>query len=515
MRPFPPSATFTPFVSRTFLVKFSSVLSWSFSIGKLHHLAGTRDEYTINLEPELDSKENALQISTVILNIRNITVDNVVQALKHDEFCSKCQPTSNLVEVLLHKFKDDWKSALGIFHWAKMQSGYKHNTSSFEMMVDILGKMKQMNQMLDIVKEMQKVSNVTLETIAKVMRRLVAAKKWGDAIDIFDDMGSFGLEKNTDTMNLLLDTLCKEKKVEVARDVYLKLKDQIIPDKYTFNILVSGWCNSRRMDEAMWTIEEMKDHGFHPSVVTYTTILKAYCKQSKFSKAYDVLDEMITSGSPPNIVTYTTMMSYLVRSYKPDKALSIVDKMKVYGCKPDTVFYNCLINTLGKLGKVQEAYQVFGFEMQNEGVNRNSSTYNTMISLLCTHSREQEALDVLKEMENSDLGPDILTYYPLLKLYFKTKKIDQIKALLNDIVFKHRLCLDLDAYTLLIHGFYSLGEIEWACNLLDEMTCRDIIPRIHTLNLIMDEACQKRMDGRVEKIKNLIEQIKVPSTKFC
>nr|ABN09788.1 hypothetical protein MtrDRAFT_AC152184g38v2 [Medicago truncatula] len=80
--------------------------------------------------------------------------------------------------------------------------------------------MKAMEKMREILEEMRQESLIALDTIAK---------------------------KNTESMNVLLDTLCKEKFVEQAREIYLELKHYVAPNAHTFNILIHGWCNIRRL----------------------------------------------------------------------------------------------------------------------------------------------------------------------------------------------------------------------------------------------------------------------------
>lgn len=516
VQPFLVSAICPPFLSKILgALDFSTLSLPSLPIGKANHLVGSnlypeeqRNKYWNNgffLEKEVE--ENVGRIRRVISSVHNGTVEDVVQALDGDESCCKIQITAQLVDALLHKFGYDWKSALGFFQWASMQSDYSHSACSCDKMVDLLGKTKQTDRMWDIVRDMHCRGLVTLETIAKIMRRLAGSGRWRDAIKVFDDLGSFGLEKNTESMNLLLNTLCKEKRADAAREVYIDLKMQIPPDAYTLNILVNGYCNARRIDEAMWTIQEMKDCGLHPSVITYSTIIRAHCNQFKFSKAYDVLDEMVANGCLPNVVTYTTIMRALTKARKFEEALSIVEKVKSSGCKPDTLFYNCLIDILGGAGQVCEASQVFGVEMQMNGVARNLSTYNTMISIFCSHDRMEDALGILKEMEDSSCAPVIHTYIPLLRLCFKTGNVnDQLSMLLADIIDKHHLSLDLDTYALLIHELCKVGRIEWACQLLDEMISQEMQPRERTVMGLMHGAEQMNMDGIVEKLRCLMKQ---------
>ncbi|CBI27550.3 unnamed protein product, partial [Vitis vinifera] len=224
------------------------------------------------------------QIDIIVSRIREGSSDDeVFKSLVHDEACNAIPMSQNLVDVLLHRFKDDWKSALGLFRWAESRLGYEHAPEAYDMMVDILGKLKQVDKMRALMEEMRQGNLVRLST------------------------------KNTESMNLLLDTLCKERKVEQARAIFLELKPHISPNTHTFNIFIHGWCKANRVDEAEWTIQEMKGHGCRPCVISYSTIIQSYCRQSNFRKVYELLDDMQAQGCAPNVVTYTTIMCSLTK----------------------------------------------------------------------------------------------------------------------------------------------------------------------------------------------------------
>ncbi|KAK3040791.1 hypothetical protein RJ639_029135 [Escallonia herrerae] len=436
--------------------------------------------------------------------------EEVFQSLVHDKACNTVQVSHDLVAKLLCRFKDDWKSALGVFKWAESCPGYKPLPESYNMLVDILGRMKQMEKMRSLVDEMRQDHLVTLDTIAKVMRRFSGAGEWEAAARTFDELGSYGLEKNTESMNVLLDTLCKENRVEQARAIFLELKSHIPPNAHTFNIFIHGWCKVNRVDEAQWTIQEMKGHGCRPCAISYSTIIQSYCRHFNFHRAYELLDDMQAEGCPPNIVTYTTIMCSLTKAEEFEEALQIAEKMKTVGCKPDTLFYNALIYTLGKTGQLRNAVHVFEVEMPKVGVKPNTSTYNSMISMFCHRAQEQKALDVLREMENSShCKPDAQSYYPLIKLYFKTGKTEVcLSNLLDDMVCKHHVSLDLASYTLLIHGFCRANKCESAYLLFEEMTSKEITPRYQTCRLLLDEIKQKNWYAAAERVEGFMKKMK-------
>ncbi|CAB4303560.1 unnamed protein product [Prunus armeniaca] len=457
--------------------------------------------------------EDPTRLSDLDIIIAKVSVgrtdDEILQSLAHDPAYNSIQLTDNLVGQLFHRFKNDWKSALGVFRWAESRSEYTLTPDAYDMIVDILGKMRQMDKIMGLLEKMRQDHLVTLNTVGKVMRRFAGAGKWEDAVRMFDQLGSFGLEKNTESMNLLLDTLCKENKVEQAREIFLELKSHISPNAHTFNIFIHGWCKIKRVDEAHWTIQEMKGHGCRPCVISYSTIILFYCHQYNFVKVYELFDEMEAQGCPPNVITFTSVMCYLAKSEEFEEALQLYERMKSAGCDPDTLFYNSLIHTLGRAGRVRDAIHVFEVEMPKKGVPPNTSTYNTMIAMFCHHAEEQKALDVLLQMENARLcKPDVQTYYPLLKMCFKTGKTDNfLSKLLDDMVNRHHLSLDLSTYTLLIHGLCRSNKCEWAYLLFEEMIGQEIKPRYKTCRLLWDEVKRKNMFGPADTIEDFMKKL--------
>ncbi|KAM2527414.1 hypothetical protein TB1_024672 [Malus domestica] len=457
--------------------------------------------------------EDSTRLSDLDIIISKVSVgssdDEVLRSLAQDQACNSIQLTDKLVDQLFHRFKNDWKSALGVFRWVELCSDYKPTPDAYDLIVDILGKMKQLDKITGLLEKMRQDHLVTLNTVGKVMRRFAGAGKWEDSVRIFDDLGSFGLEKNTESMNLLLDTLCKENKVEKAREIFLELKSHISSNAHTFNIFIHGWCKIKRVDEAHWTIQEMKGHGYRPCVISYSTIILFYCHQYNFGKVYELFDEMEAQGCSPNVVTYTSVMCFLAKSEEFEEALQLYERMKSAGCDPDTLFYNSLIHTLGRAGRVREAVHVFDVEMPEKGVPPNTSTYNTMIAMFCHHGEEQKAFNVLLQMENAGLcKPDVQTYYPLLKMCFKTGKVDDcLTQLLNDMVNRHHLSLDLSSYTLLIHGLCRANRCEWAYLLFNEMIGQEIKPRYKTCRFLWDEVKLKNMFAAADTIEDFMKKL--------
>ncbi|KAG6425470.1 hypothetical protein SASPL_115908 [Salvia splendens] len=131
-------------------------------------------------------------------------------------------------------------------------------------------------------------------------------------------------------------------------------------------------------------------------------------------------------------------------------------------------------------------------------------------------AQDIEALEYLGILEQSPYcKPDVQSFYPLLKLYFRDGKTCKCLNLVDDVVKKHHLCLDLATYTLLIHGFCRGNKYERAYQLFKEMIGQNIKPRYVTCSLPLKEMREKNMYGAAEMIEDVMKKMKSPGQKNC
>ncbi|KAI9193998.1 hypothetical protein LWI28_002151 [Acer negundo] len=250
------------------------------------------------------------------------------------------------------------------------------------LLVDILGKGKKFDLMWDLVIEMDDLNDgyVTLATMGKIIRRLARGGKYDEAVEAFRGFDKFGVTKDAMAMNLLIDVLAKEKSVELAYEVFCEFKDCTPLNIRTFNILIDGLCKARKLENAERTIDEMKKDGFLPNVISYTCFVKHYCHEKGFRKVDEILKEMQEKGCKPNAVTYTVVMHALGKANQINEAL--------------------------EAGRIKDANEIF--EEKTQGVMPHVLTYTTMISSACELSREEDALKLLQKMEEDSCKPNLI-----------------------------------------------------------------------------------------------------------
>ncbi|KAM0870019.1 hypothetical protein ACQ4PT_040303 [Festuca glaucescens] len=436
-----------------------------------------------------------------ILSSRFASPEAIVIAMD----CCPVRVSGRMVDKILRRFSSDWVAAFGFFMWAGAQEGYCHAADSYDLMVDILGKFKQFDLMWGLVSQMGEIGGlVSLATMTKVMRRLAGASRWTDAIEAFNKMDRFGVVKDTKAMNVLLDTLCKERSVKRARGVFQELRGTVPPDEGSFNTLVHGWCKARMLNEARDVMKEMEEHGFSPSVITYTSLIEAYCMEKDFQTVYAILNTMRTKGCPPNVITYTIVMHALGKAGRTQEALDVFDKVKRDGCAPDASFYNSLIYILGRAGRLEDANSMVD-EMCRTGVPPNVATFNTLISAACDHSQAENALKLLVKMEVQSCKPDIKTYTPLLKLCCKRQWMKMLLFLICHM-FKKDITPDFSTYTLLVSWLCRNGKPAQSCLFLEEMVLKGFMPKQETFDLVMEKLDKGNLHSAKKKVQLLIVQ---------
>ncbi|KAJ7980002.1 Pentatricopeptide repeat-containing protein [Quillaja saponaria] len=436
-----------------------------------------------------------------VLKKRYPSPQNVAQTLDGCGF----HVSISLVEQVLKRFSNDWVPALGVFNWAKAQTGYKHSPELYNLIVDISGKSRKFSLMWELVEEMDQLEGyVTLATMTRVMRRFSKAGGYKEAIEAFRQMERFNVRKDTNALNALMDALVKENSVEHAHDVFLEFKSLIPLNSHTFNILIHGWCKARNLEQAGKAMEDMKNHGFHPDVFSYTCFIEAYCHEKDFRRVDEVLHNMKEKGCPPNVVTYTIVMHALGKAKQINAALEVYEKMKHNGCVPDVSFYSSLIFILGQAGRLKDARDVFE-DMSKQGVSPDVLTFNTMISTACAHSQEETALKLLKEMEENSCKPNLKTYAPLLKMCCRKKRMKVLDFLLNHM-FRNDLSIEVGTYSLLVHGLCKNGKLERACSFFEEMVLKGLAPNDCTYKMLVKELEGKSMLKTKQHIEDLMSQ---------
>ncbi|KAI3703261.1 hypothetical protein L1987_73204 [Smallanthus sonchifolius] len=466
-------------------------------------------------KPSLESSNDADLISQMLIQHHNPfhTMESSLQL-------NGITISPNLVHQTLIRLKNMSKIALAFFCWAKDQADYSHDTTSYNLMIDILGKVRQFDAAWKLIVEMdQNGINPNSTTFYVLIRRLISAGLTRQAIRAFDDIGCFVVndvdQQPIDDFYFLFDTLCKYGYPKVATEMFNKWKNwRFKPDAKIYTILIYGWCKINKIKMAEKFFTEMLDSGIEPNVVTYNVVLNGVCRRSslhpddRFERtietARNLFDKMLQRGIDPDVTSYSILLHVYSRAHKPDATLETLKMMKDKGVHPSLVSYTSVVKCLCSCGRVEHAYKLFDEMLQN-GVTPSATTYNCFFKEYRGRKDVDGALRLYRKMKkDSVLLPDTHTYSILLGMFLKLDRFDLVKEIWDDMKGGGS-GPDLDSYTLLVHHLCEKQKWQEACEYFVEMIEKGILPQKVTLETLYKGLIQSDMLRTWRRLKKKLD----------
>ncbi|KAF6137934.1 hypothetical protein GIB67_041807 [Kingdonia uniflora] len=400
--------------------------------------------------------------------------------------------------------------------WAKQETNFNHDDVSYNLMIDILGKVRQFDVMWQLIIEMDQ-GNVkpNAKTFWVLIRRLVAAGLTRQAIRAFDDMESF-IERGADRDDFvyLIDTLCKYGYVKVATQEFNKRKFRDEPDVKVYTVLIYGWCKLRRIDMAKRFLGEMVNRGLEPNVVTYNVLLNGICRRSSLRRetgfreivreSEELFDEMCERRIEPDVTSYSIVLHVYSRARKSYLTLDKLNSMKEKGICPTVTTYTLVIKCLCSCGRIKDGEKLLD-EMVNEGISPSAETYNCFFKAYRERKDTDNALKLYKKMGEATCMPSLHTYNILVGMFSKLNRMKIIQELWDDMK-KTGVGPDLDSYTLLVHGLCEKKRWREACQYFMEMIEKGFLPQKFTFETLYKGLIQSDMLRTWRRLQKKLEE---------
>ncbi|KAK6145575.1 hypothetical protein DH2020_022395 [Rehmannia glutinosa] len=320
-------------------------------------------------------------------------------------------------------------------------------------------------------------------TFNTLLKGLFRENKINEAQELFRKMVREGFcQLNVVTYGIVIDGLCKAGNTAMAIELLrvmekgsysaLKLFNEmsekgITPDNFTYNALISGFCNLSRWREVKMLFKEMIDCNLYPDVVTFSTLVDALCKEGLMDEAEDVLHLMMERNVVPYVVSYNALMDGYCLQGRVDKARNVFYSMASKNIAPDIHSFNTLINGYCKKMKIDDAMHILR-EMHRKGFKPDVATYSTILQGLF------RSVDVLLHWR----------FLTSCKLMLSKRVIDEAKDFLLKMEQASLLRMGLPT-TLLFKDFWG-GEYDVAAEFLEEMDAKGFSPDSSTFTLLLD-----------------------------
>ncbi|KAI3450794.1 hypothetical protein Pfo_007459 [Paulownia fortunei] len=368
---------------------------------------------------------------------RIITTSPNPQSLKHSLRTSQIPFSNDLIDRVLKRVRFSHSNPLSALEFYKITSktkGFFHTPFSLDTMLYVLGRSRKFEETWELLLETKKKdqSLITPRTIQVVLARVAKVCSVKQTVESFKRFKRLVSEFDVSCYNALFRTLCQEKSMSDARNVYHTLKHEFRPNLQTFNILLSGW---KSPEEAEVFFGEMRDMGVEPDIVSYNCLVDVYCKGREVEKAYKLINKMRDEGIDLDVITYTSLIGGLGLTGQPDKAREVLKEMREYGCHPDVAAYNAAIRNFCIAKRLGDACNLMD-EMVGKGLSPNATTYNVIFRSLYWANNLRSSWSLYLRMKEMGCLPNTQSCMFLIRLMRRQEQVDMALELWNDMIDK-------------------------------------------------------------------------------
>ncbi|MCO5570764.1 hypothetical protein L7F22_024492 [Adiantum nelumboides] len=261
---------------------------------------------------------------------------------------------------------------------------------------------------VDARKVFDKVTRRDVVTWTATLAGYVQLKDGAEALQIFQQMGSSGIEPNRVTYTgVLRACACLGSPLE-GRLIHAEVIEQGFDHvSVVVNSLIDMYTKCKSLQDGLEVFECLTNKN----IVSWTAILEAYIQNAKDgSKVTTVFEQMLREGWKPDNVLVLNLLKAcnevlsfgdlrLLHSYAVEDSLD-VDKSVNTG----------LVNMYMNHGSMKDAFKLY-----NSLFERSLVMYTAMISGLVEGGRNEEALELFWMLQNDALDPDFVCFISILK----------------------------------------------------------------------------------------------------
>ncbi|KAL8534200.1 hypothetical protein ACS0TY_010270 [Phlomoides rotata] len=258
----------------------------------------------------------------------------------------------------------DSMSSRTVVSWNSMIDGYSQREDSEEAL-DLFQKM---------LNEGLKPSNVT------VMGALHACANLGDIKRgqfIHELVNRLRLDSDVSVMNSLISMYCKCRRVDVAAELFHKLKVKTL---VSWNAMILGYAQNGRTIEAISLFCEMQQQNVNRDSFTLVSVITAVAELSLLRQAKWIHGLVIRTCLDRNVFVMTALVDMYAKCGAVHIARKLFDEMD----DRHVTTWNAMIDGYGTHGFGKEAVELFD-EMCEGAVSPNDVTFLCVISA-CSHS---------------------------------------------------------------------------------------------------------------------------------
>ncbi|RWR87884.1 Pentatricopeptide repeat [Cinnamomum micranthum f. kanehirae] len=277
--------------------------------------------------------------------------------------------TQDLYKAL--SLQRDPNACLLLFNWASQQPRFRHDVSTFLIIIKKLGAAQLLDEFDAIVSQALSLS-VTSETLFNtIIYFYTESRKLSKAVSVYKHMKKCkdpNCRPSVRTYNLLFSAMLSRGTNSYINYMYMEtirclfkqmVDDGLEPDVFSLNAMIKGYVLSLHVNDALRIFHQMGAvYKCLPNAFSYDYLVHGLCAQGRSMNAQELYGEMKSKGFVPSRKAYNSLVNCLAIGGEVDEAVRILWEMEEMKRVVDSITYQTVVDALGRQGRVEEAVRL-------------------------------------------------------------------------------------------------------------------------------------------------------------
>ncbi|XP_052194487.1 pentatricopeptide repeat-containing protein At3g61520, mitochondrial [Diospyros lotus] len=278
-------------------------------------------------------KGNAVTYTTLINAFCNANNIDKAMGLFNEMSETECSPDAIVYYTLISGLTQSGRmdDACFVASLAK-KAGFCLDTVSYNTMIGGFCRKNKLDKAYDMLKEMEqagvKPDCVTYNTLISYF------SKAGDLLTahrMMKNMVRDGLVPTVGTHGALIHAHCLAGNLDKAMEIFWDMSSglKITPNTVIYNMLIDSFCKNKKVEVAMSLMDDMKVKGVRPNTTTYNAMLKGLQEMNWLEKAFELMDQMTETACSPDYITMEILTNWLSAVGETEKLRRFVQGYQV------------------------------------------------------------------------------------------------------------------------------------------------------------------------------------------
>ena len=334
------------------------------------------------------------------------------------------------------------------------------------------------------------------------------SERWLDALELFRGMQLSSAKATDGTIVKLLQACGKLRVLNEGKQIHgYVLRLGLLSNTSICNSLISMYSRNNSLKLARAVFDSMEDHNLS----SWNSIISSYAVYGCLDDALDIFQEMESSSIKPDIITWNSLLSGHLLQGSYELVLPNFRSLQSAGLKPDSCSVTSALQAIIELGFFNLGKEIHGY------ILKNMLDYDVYVcTSLVDMYIKNDSLDKAHKVFHHTKSKNICAWNSLISGYSFKGQFSDAEELLNQME-EEGIEPDLVTWNSLISGYSMWGRGEEAMEVIDRMKSLGFTPNVVSWTAMISGSSQNEnyMDALQFFNQMQAEKVEPNSTTIC